>query len=70
MQDVLQQFKDLGQSASFHFADDSGKEWDLAWRDQRAAELLFQQHPDLQAEMVAIAKGFLWTLNVEKLLNQ
>lgn len=70
MQDVLQQFEDLGNTASFHFADDSGREWDAAWKAKRAAELLFQQHPDLQDEMITIAKRFLWTLDAEKLLNQ
>ena len=70
MQAILDKFKDLGNSASFHFADDSGREWDRAWDQQRAAEALFVQNPELRDEMIAIARGFLWTLDVKKLLNQ
>jgi len=35
---------DLFQQASFHFADDTGSEWDRAyWRLDRAAEIIVEQ---------------------------
>ena len=70
MNTVLDQFQELGLSASFHFADDSGRAWDSAQRDKRAAEALFIQHPELRDEMIAMARKFLWTLDVKKLLDQ
>ena len=39
-----QQILDLFQQASFHFADDTGSEWDRAyWRLDRAAEIIVEQ---------------------------
>ena len=64
---VLENFKKLGQLASYHFADDSGKEWDLGYKNQREAEALFIENPELREEMIQIAKGFLWTLNPDEL---
>jgi hypothetical protein len=61
--DILQQFKDHGMSASFHYADDTCKEWALASRRESAAMKLFDSHPELQDEMRVIASDFLWTLN-------
>jgi len=66
---ILKEFTDLGNSASYHFADDSGKEWDAAYAAQHKAESLFIQHPELRDEMIAIAKKFLWTLDVDKLVK-
>ena len=70
MNPVLDKFDELGRSASFHYADDSGKEWDLARKDKEAAEALFIAHPELRDEMIAIARNFLWSLDVKRLLNQ
>ena len=42
--DTEQQILDLFQQASFHFADDTGSEWDRAyWRLDRAAEIIVEQ---------------------------
>ena len=60
---VLEDFKRLGDKASFHFADDSTKEWGLAKVSERSATDLFDAHPELQDEMKEIAKRFLWKLN-------
>jgi hypothetical protein len=39
-----QQILDLFRHASFHFADDTGSEWDRAyWRLDRAAEIIVEQ---------------------------
>jgi len=59
---ILAKFEELGNRASFHYADDSCKEWDLARNIRDEAEALFIQHPELREEMLKISKGFLWTL--------
>jgi len=66
---VLEQFEQLGYRASFHFADDSGRGWDMGYARQREAEALFIQHPELREEMTAISKRFLWTLKVDSLVK-
>jgi len=71
MDDTLEQFKELGMSASFHFADDTGSEWDLAYNDCNKAMEIYKKNPELQNEMREIAKKFLWSydfkLRCEKL---
>jgi hypothetical protein len=62
MNDILNTFNDKGRQASFHYADDSGKEWGHAKRLETDCRRLFAEHPELQDEMTKIAKGFLWTL--------
>lgn len=62
MNDVLTEFKRLGAKASFHYADDSCKEWDLAYGAEREALRLYDEHPELEDEMREIAGGFLWSL--------
>lgn len=64
--DTLLQFKKHGDSASYHYADDSGGEWGVA-RDRKTKALeLFDSNPPLQAQMREIAKGFLWSLKTER----
>ena len=65
MTTLLAEFENLGMSASFHYADDSGKEWGLAKKDQDQAIILYHDHPELQVEMMKISKGFLWSLSKE-----
>ena len=62
MNEVLQQFKDLGKQASYHYACDYGSEWRLGTPLEARALKLFDHSPLLQAEMRVIAKGFLWSL--------
>lgn len=64
--DTLEQFKKHGMSASYHFADDSGSEWNHGNREKSLALELFDAHPDLQTAMREIAKGFLWTLSSDR----
>jgi hypothetical protein len=64
--EYLDQFKAYGMSASFHYADDTCKEWDLADRDKRNALRMFDRHLRLQPAMREIAKHFLWSLNNER----
>jgi len=58
----LIKFDALGRQASFHYADDSGKEWSQAKTLEAQARALFEQNPDLQDQMREMARGFLWTL--------
>lgn len=66
MSEILEQFKKHGMDASYHFADDTCKEWAFAYIEKEKALTLFNDHPELQPEMIEIAKSFLWTLDVGK----
>ena len=62
MTNVLMRFKDHGKMASFHYADDSCKEWGLGDKQKAAALKLFDDNPELQNDMRLIARGFIWSL--------
>lgn len=62
----IAEFERLGNKASYHFADDSTGEWDLAYKAKRQALELFDANPDLQDQMRETAKGFLWPLNHDR----
>jgi hypothetical protein len=59
---VLAEFQELGQRASFHLADDTGDEWPQGYSLQAKAVKLFDAHPELQRDMRKIATDFLWSL--------
>ena len=61
---ILDCFRELGVSASVHFADDSGKEWGQGRKDEAEAMKLYHDNPGLKSEFEAIAKGFLWSLKL------
>ena len=64
---VVDDFKDLGMRASYHYADDTASgEWRLGSKLESLAIKLFDENPDLQAEMRKAAKGFLWSLNSKR----
>lgn len=69
MNDTLIKFKRHASRASYHYADDSGKEWGLAKQDKDAALELFDANPDMQDEMRSMAKSELWSLNSERPLE-
>ena len=62
----IQQFKQLGFSASFHFADDTGKEFNKGIVKMREALQVFDDNPALQPAMREVGRGFLWSLNRER----
>ena len=64
--DILENFKELGEKASYHYADDSGKEWSLGNKAKLECLEIFDANPDLHNTMRAIAKGFLWSLGFER----
>ena len=66
MENVLEEFKKLGQKASFHYADDTTKEWSLGDTAKRETLKLFDSYPELQDQMRVIAKDFLWSLTLER----
>ena len=57
---IMQQFKKHARSCSFHYADDSGKEWGSAREEKAIALKLFDTHPHLQAAMREEMKKELW----------
>ena len=65
-EEVIEIFNTLGQKASYHFADDSGREWGQASEYKNIALDLFDACPEYQDEMREIAKKFLWSLKRER----
>jgi hypothetical protein len=59
---ILEAFDTYGRAASFHYADDTGKEWGTARIEERKARNLFADNPDLRDEMTKLASQFLWSL--------
>ena len=62
---LIEEFIELGNTASYHFADDTCDEWDLGYSAQRKALAIFDAHPELQDEMRKRQK-FLWTLELSR----
>jgi len=66
-QDTLDRFKKHGQTASYHFADDSGSEWGHGNKEKALALELFDANENLQPQMRELAKEhFLWSLASER----
>ena len=60
---VLEKFEQLGNKASFYYADDTASgEWVLGHTAELAATKLYVDNPELQNVMRQMAKGFLWKL--------
>ena len=66
--DVIKEFQRLANSASFHYADDSGREWPLGKADENEAMRLYHGYPHLQSEMDCIGNMQLW--NFKKRANK
>ena len=60
---IIKEFVKLGYDASYHYADDSGGEWDLGHKAKREALEIYDSNPELQKEMKELSRGFLWVLN-------
>ena len=60
---IIDQFGKHARAASFHYADDTGQEWGLAKTQEAAALELFDDNPDLQADMRVICERQLWSLD-------
>lgn len=69
MKDIVEQFKDHGMSASYHYADDSCREWGAGDREKSKAMKLFNDNPDLQDDMSKVAEKFLWAPDFKRLTS-
>lgn len=56
----IEEFKKYANAASFHYADDSCKEWDEASRCENKAMQIYYANPEHQKEMASIGKSQLW----------
>ena len=65
-QEILEEFKKAGLDASFHYADDTGKEWHLAYPLVDKCMKLAKEHVELHPEMVEIAKHFIFLMSFKK----
>ena len=66
-QKMIEQFKKHARAASYHYADDTGKEWDLAKKEKNIALEIFDNNPDLQEELREIARNDeLWSIDTER----
>lgn len=70
MNDVLIKFKRHASRASYHYADDTCKEWDLARQDKNDALAIFDANPEMQDEMRKIASTEIWSLSKERPLTK
>ena len=61
MSDSLEKFWALARRASFHFADDSTKEWGMGSRRESEALAMLDRHPEWWQE-VRENWGELWSL--------
>jgi hypothetical protein len=64
--DILEEFERAGRTASFHYADDSGQEWNHGDAALKDALKLFDKHPQLHDKMRLIALSFLWSLKAKR----
>ena len=62
---ILEEFKKAGLDASFHYADDTGKEWHLAYPLVDKCMKLSKEHPSLHTEMKEIAKHFIFLVSFQ-----
>ena len=63
---ILNQFDRAGRQASYHYADDTGGEWNQGDDWKRKALAIYDAHPELHLRMRVIARGFLWSLDIER----
>jgi len=67
---VLEEFKKHASAASFHYADDSGKEWGSARKRKDQAMQLYRDNPELRADMREIGKKQLWAYDFKNLAEE
>jgi len=53
---VLDEFKKKASSASYHYADDSGKEWRLARGCVSICRDMLKNYPEYRDDLIKIAK--------------
>ena len=65
-QKILENFKTYGMDASYHYADDTGQEWNFAYPLVEKCMKLAKEYPELHAEMAKIAKHFIFAMSFKK----
>lgn len=63
---TVAEFKRLGDKASYHYADDSTREWEQADKAKAEALAVFDAHPELEAQFREVGLGFLWLLGMAR----
>ena len=63
-EEILAEFDSLGGTASYHYADDSGKEWRAGDRLKEQALALVKAHPELRDGFLRIGERFLWSFGL------
>jgi hypothetical protein len=59
----VEEFYKEGMQASYHYADDSGREWATAGVCQDAALRIWKAHPELEERLLEVSKQFLWNFS-------
>ena len=67
-QTILANFYANGMDASYHYADDSGKEWKLGQELSHKCYQAAQDHPELLPQMKELGKSFLFIFNPDTYL--
>lgn len=62
MNDILEKFKHHATKASYHYADDSGKEWKMADKERNKAKEIYNAYPELHTDMRLIMNDQLWRI--------
>ena len=63
---VLEFFEKKASSASYHYADDSGKEWGKARGCVRICRDILKNYPEYRADLIEIAKTQLCASEITK----
>lgn len=63
-EEILAEFDSLGGTASFHYADDSGKEWGQGDILKAQALKLVLAHPELRDRFLKVGQRFLWSFGL------
>lgn len=59
----VSEFLHEGMTASYHYADDSGKEWPLGTLHRDRALAVYEKRPDLESRLLEVGKKFLWSFS-------
>lgn len=63
-QEILDEFQKHGMNASYHYADDSGKEWQLGSVEADKCRAMVLKHPELADKFRNIARHFLFSMEI------
>ena len=63
---ILDEFKKKASSASYHYADDSCKEWGQAKSCVRICRDILKNYPEYRADLIKIANKQLCALEITK----